>query len=169
MTNLSHTSNVQTVFESLAHEHGEAIRRYFYRRVSPMDVSVVDDLLVETLTITWRRIADVPEDAALPWMLGVARRVLANAQRGHRRRTHGLRELRPRHQASAEAMVGADDALHRALGALSDDDRDILLAAVWDGLTTEQLAKLYDITTNAVDLRLSRARARFHDAFTNEA
>lgn len=31
----------------------------------------------------WRRIADIPDGSELPWLYGVARRVVMNHRRGH--------------------------------------------------------------------------------------
>src|ERR1700732_2486194 len=58
------------------------VRPYVVRRA---DAAVVDDVLSETFLVAWRRIDAVPEDA-LPWLLGVARRVLANQRRAQARR-----------------------------------------------------------------------------------
>ncbi len=61
----------------------EPIRRYLARRTDPADV---DDALVETLTIVWRRHREAEPTLLLPWVYGVARGVLANQYRGRRRR-----------------------------------------------------------------------------------
>ena len=46
------------------------------------------DVLAETFLVAWRRLDDVPTDeAARPWLYGVARRVLANHHRGVTRRS----------------------------------------------------------------------------------
>ncbi len=41
--------------------------------------------MAETFLVAWRRLDDVPADA-LPWLYGVARRVLANERRSAGRR-----------------------------------------------------------------------------------
>ena len=45
-----------------------------------------DDLVAEVLTIAWRRFDDIPADAVIPWLYGVARNVARNHRRGVRRR-----------------------------------------------------------------------------------
>jgi DNA-directed RNA polymerase specialized sigma24 family protein len=41
-----------------------------------------DDAVAETYAIAWRRQRDIPRSAELGWLIGVTRRVLANARRG---------------------------------------------------------------------------------------
>ena len=60
-----------------------AVRTYVRRRVDSQDT---DDVVADVFVIARRRLRDVPEDP-LPWLLGVARRVMVNRWRGaaHRR------------------------------------------------------------------------------------
>src|SRR3954454_21550319 len=57
-----------------------------------------DDAMAETYAIAWRRQRDIPRSAELGWLIGVARRVLANTGRGRRRAgaLHALLNLQPR-------------------------------------------------------------------------
>ena len=64
-------------FEELFREHYGAVRGYALRR-APADLA--QDAVSETFLVAWRRLDDVPADA-LPWLFGVARRVLANQRR----------------------------------------------------------------------------------------
>jgi RNA polymerase sigma factor (sigma-70 family) len=154
-------------FDGLVRTHAGAINSYLRRRMYPLSLGEADDLLAETLIIVWRRLEDLPSGAELPWMLGVARRVLANAQRAQRRRSPRESSGKVSFQPAAEDAVLADEALARALASLSIDERDILLAAVWDGLSNSDIAVLYGISTNAAAIRLSRARERFLQVYTN--
>jgi RNA polymerase sigma-70 factor (ECF subfamily) len=133
--------------------------------VYPLSQSDVEDLLAETLIVVWRRLDDLPEDAELAWMIGVARHVLANARRSQHRRLRREASGFVRFQPAAESVVLADDSLNRALATLAPDERDILLACVWDGLSSEDIAVAYDITTNAAAVRLSRSREKFLQAY----
>lgn len=68
--------------EHLARALGPRVLGYLARRArQPADAA---DLFAEVLLIAWRRIDDVPvaDEEALPWLLGVARRVAANQARG---------------------------------------------------------------------------------------
>src|SRR5690242_18532311 len=71
-----------TRFDQLFAAHYGAVRAYVVRRSG---AAPGDDVLSETFLVAWRRLDAVPEDG-LPWLLGVARRVLANQRRGAARR-----------------------------------------------------------------------------------
>jgi RNA polymerase sigma-70 factor, ECF subfamily len=53
------------------------VRAYALRRASP---DAAQDVVADTFLVVWRRLEDVPADA-LPWLYGIARRVLANQRR----------------------------------------------------------------------------------------
>jgi RNA polymerase sigma-70 factor (ECF subfamily) len=126
----------------------------------------LDDLVEETLFVVWRRLDDVPTEAELPWMIGVARNVLRNARRSQYRRTNFESTLpEPANAASAEDFVIADAGVRDALVALNDDDREVLMLNAWDGLDTHELGVALSITTNAAAVRLTRAQARFRERF----
>jgi RNA polymerase sigma-70 factor (ECF subfamily) len=89
--------------------------RYALREVP---AHLANDVVAETFLTTWRRLDEVP-DPALPWLLGVARRVVANQRRGEQRRER-LR-LAAADQAGDQARNPADalaerDAVRTALG-----------------------------------------------------
>src|ERR1700684_4396856 len=69
-------------FDALFDRHYAAVRAYVVRRSA---AGGVDDVLSETFLVAWRRIDALPSDG-LPWLLGVARRVLANQRRADARR-----------------------------------------------------------------------------------
>ena len=86
----------QVRFVVIATDVGPDLLRYFQRRVD-QDAA---DLVAETMLTTWRRRRDLPIDTenTRMWMFGIARNVLANYQRGERRR-HSLADtLRPTYQ-----------------------------------------------------------------------
>src|ERR1700692_4067493 len=114
-------------FRRLVHENCSAIGKYLRRPLYPLSLADLDDLVEETLLVVWRRIDDVPEEAELPWMIGVARNVLRNARRSQYRRKHleSALPLSP-NEPSAEDLVIADDGVREALLALNDDDREVL-------------------------------------------
>ena len=116
------------------------------------------------MIVVWRRLDRVPDDAELPWMLGVARNVLRNARRSKTRRGALEARLVPMSDASsAEDHVIADESVRQALATLSEDDREILLLNAWDGLDTHALGAYFVISTNAAAVRLSRAQQRFRE------
>jgi RNA polymerase sigma-70 factor (ECF subfamily) len=80
-----------------------------------------DDAVAETYAIAWRRQRDIPRGAELGWLIGVARRVLANARRSRRRAgaLHALLDLQPRAPGPDPAERVEDGELRAALMALS--------------------------------------------------
>jgi RNA polymerase sigma-70 factor (ECF subfamily) len=151
-------------FARLVHEHTPAVGNYLRRRLYPLATSDLDDLVEETMIVVWRRLDSVPEDAELPWMLGVARNVLRNARRSKNRRSNFEATLSPpQNEASAEDSVIADTSVRDALAGLDDDEREIVLLNAWDGLDTHALSVYYSISTNAAAVRLSRAQSRFRE------
>jgi len=150
--------------ERLVGDHGTAVRAYAARRCA---ADAVDDVVAETFAIVWRRIRDVPADAELPWLLGVARRVLANAHRADDRRdrlTDRLEAWTPRTPAPDPDAADADR-VRTALEALSAGDRDLLLLIEVDGLGRDQAAVALGVSRAVVRVRLHRARRRFAAAF----
>lgn len=143
--------------------HGSAVGNYLCRRIYPLSRSDLDDLVEETFVAVWRRISDVPKgDGERPWVIGVARNALRNAQRANRRRRRHESKILARGlvpSAEDEAMV--DITGRAALAVLSGADREILTLRYWDGLELGDLSLVLGISKNAAGTRLSRARARF--------
>lgn len=160
------TSARERRFRSIVAESTPVIGAYLQRRIYPLTYGDVDDLVEETLIIAWRRLDDIPLDAEIPWMVGVARNVLRNAQRKVRRGDAATARMSAQVSSpSAEDEVIADDAVRTALERLSHDDRDIILLHAWDGLSTSDIGQIYNVSANAAAVRLSRAQERFRAFF----
>ncbi|MER5323273.1 RNA polymerase sigma factor [Streptosporangium roseum] len=147
-------------FEKIYDAHYPDLLAYVRRRTgSPDDAA---DAIAETFTTAWRRVDDIPEghDARL-WLYGVARRVLANKRREETRRTALAVRLRGELTVWAENLAEEDpDGVRRAFMRLSPDDRELLALVSWEGLTSEEIAKVLGCSRGAVRLRLHRARKR---------
>jgi RNA polymerase sigma factor (sigma-70 family) len=146
-------------FEGLFRAHATALYRYFVRR-GPRDDA--EDLTADVLAVAWRRRADVPDGAELPWLYRTAGFVLAN----HRRKSRPV----PVGDLPAEvddadpaALAVDDDEVRAVLAALSPRDRRILLLHAWEGLDGQQLADVLGISRGGADAALSRARARLRE------
>jgi RNA polymerase sigma factor (sigma-70 family) len=150
-------------FRLLFDQQRRAVLGYVLRRVDdPEDAA---DAVAETFLVAWRRLDDVPRgDGARPWLLGVARRVLANQRRGARRHTGLADRLGRELAAQVPAAAGPSETdllVRRALESLSDDDREILLLAGWEGLSPAEIAVAAGLSGVAARSRLHRARRRF--------
>lgn len=155
-------------FRALAELVLEPVRRYLLRRT---DAATADDVLSETLLVCWRRLDELPAlpDETIPWTIVVARNLLANAQRGERRRarlvgkvvaldppTSVVRDVDPDDSADA-------DLVRDALTQLRSDDAELLRLWAWDGLESPHLAIVLGISSNAAAIRLHRAKARLKE------
>ncbi len=152
-------------FELAFERHHGRVLAYALRRCrTPEDA---EDVAASTFAVAWRRYADLPEpESALPWLLGIARRVTADQLRGRRRMLSLLDRLRaqpveppgPRHTtAAAEALSG-----------LRADDRELLRLIAWEGLSQAEAAVVLGVSANAVAIRLHRARKRFAAGLAKE-
>jgi RNA polymerase sigma-70 factor (ECF subfamily) len=135
---------------------------YFKRRT---DSETAKDCAAETFLVAWRRIDEVPDDA-LPWLYGVARRVLANQRRsGGRigRLLAKLAGLSPDFPVNPETVVlrRAEEAeLLDAVNRLRPADRELLLLATWEELPHAQIGEVLGCSAHAVDQRVHRAVGR---------
>ncbi len=153
------------VLDRIFVSHFDAVTGYALRRASPADAA---DVVAETMLIAWRRIDEVPaEPATRPWLLGVARRVLANRRRSDQRQSK-LSERLARDLEVLRATVAPDPAegtveqvrLQAALSRLTADDRELILMSAWEGLSSSELALAFDIAPATARTRLHRARLR---------
>jgi RNA polymerase sigma-70 factor (ECF subfamily) len=141
-------------FEDLVATTYEPLQRYLLRRTDP---ATADDVLGDVLLVLWRRLHDVPADAHLPWVYGVARGCLANALRS------AVRQERVVARLARERPAGApepDADLHAALDALPETDRELLRLWAWERLAPRELAAVLDISANAASIRLHRAKQK---------
>ena len=155
-------------FEALYQAHAGAVRTYVRRR---SDAQAADDVVADVFVVAWRRLKDVPDDP-LPWLLGVARGMLANRRRAWAR-AEALRDRVALEQATAPSVgrlrSESDHAVLRALGALSERDREVLLLVGWEGLEPAQAARALGVRPNTFAARMYRARRRFARALTAES
>jgi RNA polymerase sigma-70 factor (ECF subfamily) len=137
-------------FELLYAKHGQAVKAYVLRRAG---ASSADDVVAEVFVVCWRRFDDVPVDP-LPWLLGVARRVLSTQRRGERRRG-----------ALHERLVQrASDPLVETPEHLAEDASNGFVADVSGGWTGA-VPRLGDsVLAGLSDAALSGALARLSEA-----
>ena len=152
-------------FESIYERHVPAVYRFFLRRVE--EEGAAQDCTADTFLVAWRRLDDVPDgDGALPWLYGVARRVLANHYRsGVRSRRLFLRVgwLRREEAPTPEGVVvrrSEDRAVVEALHRLRPEDQELLRLSVWEELTNPEIGELLGCSAHAVAQRRIRATRR---------
>jgi RNA polymerase sigma-70 factor (ECF subfamily) len=156
----------QAQFEQLYRQYADRVHAYALRRTTP---SAADDVVAEVFLVVWRRLHRVPEDP-LPWLLGVARRVLANRRRSDSRATALHERLTRDGSAPLPSAVSpeVDDRVARALAGLSERDRELLLLIAWEGLRVNEAAQALGIRAGTLAVRLHRARQRLARALAEE-
>jgi RNA polymerase sigma factor (sigma-70 family) len=157
-------------FGELFDRHADEIYRFVARRLGP---DVAADLVADVFLIAFRRRArfDPARALARPWLYGIA----VNVIRGHRRaetrrlralarapRTSAVTDGEPFEERVAERVsaqrLGPD--LARALGRLSEGERDLLLLVAWGDLSFNQAAAALGIPPGTARSRLHRLRAK---------
>ncbi len=122
-----------------------------------MDRATADEVVAETFVVAWRRPESVPSEP-LPWLYGVARRLIANQTRGANRRNALAIRLASQPDGSLRQDQAA--AVLDRLEQLNARDREVLLLVAWEGLTQLQAAEALACSHAAVRVRLHRARRR---------
>ena len=147
-------------FRSLFHENYRPMLAYARRRVDP---GTADDIVAETLLVAWRRRDAAPSGHERPWLYGIARNVIRNSARAARRQQafyETLRSLAKAKRYDPQPVDEQAEVMRSALYGLSEDDREILMLVTWEELSYADIARVLDISANAVAIRVHRARKR---------
>jgi RNA polymerase sigma-70 factor (ECF subfamily) len=136
------------------------------------------DLTAETFARAWlhrERFRDQRDGSALPWLLGIARKLLADAVRRERIETRARERLGlPLDLASedgyaeVEARLSPRPALDQALGSLPEHERQAVELRVVEELPYRQVAERLEIRPAAARLRVSRALRRLALSISKE-
>lgn len=143
-------------FECIYRDYYGLIHAYARRRLPER----ADDLVAETFLVAWRRLEHLPRDP-LPWLYGIARRVLADLRRGARRQD--ALAARIAREPAIELAEIPDREVAAALAALPERDREVLLLVYWEDLDPAQAARVVGCSRAAAATRLWRARARLKE------
>ena len=151
-------------FERVYDDCYSAVLRYCLRRTNREDAL---DATAETFLVAWRRVDALPVGRELPWLYGVAFRVLANQRRASARRAAALTHIHGAPAATGDGepellvLQGQETAdLVEALGRLSPSDQELIRLAGWEELDRDALALAVGCTANAATKRLNRALDR---------
>lgn len=142
-----------------AQVHAYALRR--------SDRETAEEVTARVFLVVSRRQRSLPADA-LPWLYGVARRVLAEERRSRRRRQGLHGRLRSMAVEDTAELTLPDQCLATALRSLSAADREALLLCYWEELDLGQIARVMGCTRAAAGVRLHRARGRLRQALESE-
>ncbi|MET0565168.1 MAG: RNA polymerase sigma factor [Acidimicrobiia bacterium] len=154
--------NQEVRFTELYRRYGRELHAYCARR-SPG--SQAADAVAETFLVAWRKIDQVPNgEAALPWLYGVAFRVLSHQWRRSARSGRLLEKL----QGLAEVETPTPDlvlvrrtegqTVMKAAARLRPIDQEILRLTLWEELSHADAAIVLGLEPGAVKQRAFRAR-----------
>ena len=156
------TAEDEAKFVEIYRRYGKPIQAYCARRTLG---SQVEDAVAETFLVAWRRLGDVPDGAAtLPWLYGVAYRVLSRQWRHKarsRRLLERLRGLAGEESMSPDVLLVRSEEYRVVLAAssrLHPIDQEILRLTVWEELSHADVAMVLGIEIGAVRQRAYRAR-----------
>lgn len=139
--------------------HGDRVFAYLLHRT---DRHTAEDVLQEVFVTAFRRAEEVPEPP-IGWLLGTARRLLANAARGDQRRDRLAARLANQPTAGSGDNGEAGDVVAAALAQLSARDREVLTLSAWYELSAAEAAQALGCSPAAYNVRLHRARHRLAD------
>lgn len=123
-------------------------------------------MVAETFLVAWRRLDELDEQHALPWLYGVARRVLLTQRRSAVRQraiAERVAAAEPSALPPTPEPLAASSRLREALAGLSEQDREVLMLAAWEELPSREAARVLRCSATAYRIRLHRARARLRD------
>lgn len=154
MLKMAATTDQQQWLDRIWALHSGAVFAYAARRVGR---ERAEDVVADTFVVAWRHREQRPQQD-LPWLLGVARRVIGESFRADERR----QRLQDRAAAGGPAVETADAtralAALEALAALDEPEREVLLLTAWEGLSSRQAAAVLGTSPAAYRMRLGRAR-----------
>jgi RNA polymerase sigma-70 factor (ECF subfamily) len=151
-------------FRRLFDAHHDQVYAYCRRRC---DEETARECTSEVFLTAWRRFEDVPpDDRALRWLYGVARKVLANEFRRQRRFRNLVARVKsfgkPTY-ADVETVVVRNEehqAVYDALAKLRPRDQEVLRLAMWEELSHGEIGEMLGCSAHAVDQRIARASKR---------
>ncbi|WP_162795179.1 RNA polymerase sigma factor [Nonomuraea lactucae] len=156
----------QERFTGLYDRNYRRVLGYALLRAEP---GVAEDVASETFLIAWKRLNVLPEHP-LPWLLGVARNMLAKQRDSRCQRQALVDRIAALTTAQdhliwdiAEHVVDRETAL-AVLAALPEQDLEAMALATWHGLPPEQAAAVMGCSTRTYNVRLHRARKRLGKA-----
>jgi RNA polymerase sigma-70 factor (ECF subfamily) len=145
--------------EALFAEHRGSLFRYLCRAVGHTETA--RDLTQDVFLRVTRAANAVPAGPeARPWLFTIARNLVLDHHRRHRR--DALQAGQPA-AASAVASQDTGAVVNQALAQLSALDRDVFLMREMGGLGYDEIAKVCELSPDAVRSRIHRARLQLRE------
>lgn len=150
------------------HDPGPLIRRvYAYAAYRMGDCADAEDVTSETFAraLRYRDSYDASKGAPIAWLIGIARRC-ADEAFGQRRTATDPPDLAASGDLETEAVERLT--LEAAVSQLGERDRELIALRYGADLSARQIAQRLELTTNAVEVALHRARSRLRAVLEGE-
>jgi RNA polymerase sigma-70 factor (ECF subfamily) len=152
------------VFEVVVNRYGDALARYLARLVG--DRALAEELAQETLLQAYRALPRMTGALALrPWLYKIATN---NAYKLLRRRR--LIQFLPLLEhfgggPSLEGRMAERDEVGRALAALDEESRTLLVLTAVEGFSYQEAGAIVGLKPEAARKRIYRAKQKFREAY----
>ena len=145
-------------YTRLVSDHSVALFRFSARRLD--DSTSCEDVVAETFLIAWRRWDQLPtRERELPWLYGIAFRVVSNQRRSRDRRRRLVARMSLERSPALDGNDPFDaESLLGALRQLKQSEIEVLEFAYWEKLSYRDIALALGISENAVGIRITRAK-----------
>jgi RNA polymerase sigma-70 factor, ECF subfamily len=142
--------------------HAPALLRFARRLYNGGQAA--EDLVQETLLLAWRGFHQFEKGSKeKAWLF----RILINASHGQGRKARTSPETVPLLERSSGRSVLLEKLeVQQALASLTEEHRTVLLLAVVEGFTGNEMSLILDLPVGTVMSRLSRARQSLREALT---
>jgi len=155
----------ETLMEAVARCLGEDVKRFAMARCGDKRGDV-EDISQDAMLAAQRYLGTFRGEASLrTWLYKLVLSACSRSRRGRKNDPHLHRRLDDEWQvadpSNPEVVLLISErmkALEQALDELRPQDREMLAAAEWEGLSLEQLAQSSGLTVSAVKSRLFRIR-----------
>jgi RNA polymerase sigma factor (sigma-70 family) len=153
-------------FERLFRAEHRTLVAFCYRRVD--DVELAQDLAAEVFRVAWSRRSE-PRSSDRGWLFGIARNLVGDEYRRRAVRSSSGQSSPAEDTPDPRA---ANESVHvevrATIAGLAAGQAEVLRLSYWDGLSAGEIAEALGLTTAAVWMRLTRARAAFATAWRSD-
>jgi len=162
-------SGDQRAFTALVGRHFKRVYRVAYRLVGPADA---EDVAQEAFMRLWQRPHGVRDGTAIgAWLVRVASNLAIDRLRRSRPNDSGEgiehADMRPLPDETV-AVSQASRRIDEAISALPDRQRLALVLTYYEGMGNQETAKTMDLSVEAVESLLSRARRNIKSRLASE-
>lgn len=143
--------------QELLRRHGDRLFRLVSLRFRTR--SIAEDIVQEAFLRAFAEVSGLREEQSFfAWLARISIRIGLDEQRKHWRETYPGEV--PEERAEQPFDLQDQEAVRRALMALDEETRELIVLRYWAGLSVAELAEILEAEEPAVRKRLERARSK---------